>query len=168
MDVPDLPPNVPELPPLPFPDEHNANNNAIPFLVCQYIIEGVQDLPQELHSHVTMFYKELITLMEGAPESWQLITKEKYMTILTAMICLHNGEPIKLLRSIYSQIYKWCKNYALVASGETFILVAHPDDVIGVAVVDKTVDMNTVKRIIYFEAAYTETKKAHGQDHTKR
>jgi hypothetical protein len=45
--------------------------------------------------------------------------------------------------------------------------VAHPDDVIGVAVVDKTVDMDTVKRIIYFEAAYTEIKRAHGQDHTK-
>jgi hypothetical protein len=89
------------------------------------------------------------------------------MTILTAMIRLHTGEPIKLLRSIYPQIYKWCKNYALVPSGETFLFVAHPDDVIGVAVVDKTVDMDTVKRIIYFEVAYTEIKRAHGQDHTK-
>jgi hypothetical protein len=83
------------------------------------------------------------------------------------MIRLHNREPIKLLRSIYPHIYKWCKNYALVASGETFILVAHPDEVIGVTIVDKTVDMDTVKRIIYFEAAYTEIKRAHGQDHTK-
>jgi hypothetical protein len=127
----------------------------------------VQDLPQELRSHVTTFYEELIILMEGVSESWRLITKEKYMTILTAMIRLHNGQPIKLLSSIYPQIYKWCKNYALVASGETFILVAHPDDVIGVAAVEETVDMDTVKRIIYFEAAYTEIKRAHGQDHTK-
>jgi hypothetical protein len=59
------------------------------------------------------------------------------------------------------------KNYALVTSGETFILVACPDDVTSVAIVDKTVDMDTVKRIIYFEAAYTEIKRAHGQDHTK-
>ncbi len=44
------------------------------------------------------------------------------------MIRLHNGEPIELLRSIYPQLYKWCKNYALVASSETSILVAHPDD----------------------------------------
>ncbi len=51
----------------------------------------MQDLPQELHSHFTMFYEELITLMEGASESRQLITKEKYTTILTAMIRLHNG-----------------------------------------------------------------------------
>jgi hypothetical protein len=114
-----------------------------------------------------MFYKDLITLMKEASGSWQLITKEKYMMILTAMIHLHTGEPIKLLRSIYPQIYKWCKNYALFASGETFILVARPDDAISVAVVDKTVDMDTVNRIIYFEAAYTEIKRAHGQDHTK-
>jgi hypothetical protein len=167
MDIPDLPPDVPDLLPLPLPDGHNTNNNAIPFLVCQYIIKGVQDLPHELRSHVTMFYEELITLMEGASESWRLITKEKYTTILTAMIRLHNGEPIKLLRSINPQIYKWCKNYTLVASGETFILVAHPDDVIGVAVVDKTVDMDTVKMIIYFEAAYNKIKRAQGQDHTK-
>jgi hypothetical protein len=80
---------------------------------------------------------------------------------------LHTREPIKLLKSIYPQLYKWCKNYALVAIGETFIHVAHPDDVIGVAVVDKTVDMDTVKRIIYFEVAYAEIKRAHGQDHTK-
>jgi hypothetical protein len=45
--------------------------------------------------------------------------------------------------------------------------VARPDDVIGVAVVDKTVNMDTVKRIIYFEVAYTEIKRAHSQDHTK-
>jgi hypothetical protein len=83
------------------------------------------------------------------------------------MIHFHTGEPIKLLRSTHPQIYKWCKNYALVVSGETFILVQRPDDVIGVAIVDKTVHMDTVKRIIYFEVAYTEIKRAHGQDHTK-
>ena len=69
--------DVPDLPPLSLPDGHNVNNNAIPFLVRQNIIKGVQDLPQELCSHVTMFYKELITLMKGASESWRLITKEK-------------------------------------------------------------------------------------------
>jgi hypothetical protein len=106
MDVPDLPPDVPDLLPLPLPEGHNTNNSAIPFLVCQYIIGGVQDMPQELRYHVTMFYEELIALMEGALDSWQLITTEKYTTILTAMICFHNGEPIKLLRSIYPQIYK--------------------------------------------------------------
>jgi hypothetical protein len=45
--------------------------------------------------------------------------------------------------------------------------VARPDDVIGVDIVDKTLDMDTVKRIIYFKAAYTEKKRARGQDHTR-
>ncbi len=70
------PPNVPEFPPLPLPDKHNANNNSVPLFFHQYIIEGVQDLPQELHSHVTTFYEKLMTLMDGASESWQLITKK--------------------------------------------------------------------------------------------
>ncbi len=39
--------------------------------------------------------------------------------------------------------------------------------VLRAAIVDKTVDMDTVKRIMYFEAAYTEIKRAHSQDHTK-
>jgi hypothetical protein len=56
-----------------------------------------------------MFYKELINLMEGVLESWQLITKEKYTTILTAMIHIDEEVPVKLLRSIYPQIYKWYK-----------------------------------------------------------
>jgi hypothetical protein len=53
--------DVPSLPPL---------NNSVPFLVQQYIIKGVQNLPQELRSHVNVFYKKLIALMEGALESW--------------------------------------------------------------------------------------------------
>ncbi len=92
--------DVPDLPPLPLPDGHDANNNAIPFLIRQYVIKGVQDLPQERHSHVNVFYKELITLMEGALESWRLITKEKYTTILTAMILIHDGEPVKLVAKV--------------------------------------------------------------------
>jgi hypothetical protein len=68
--------NVPSLPPPPLTDGHDANdnavtnNNAVPFLVRHYVIEGVHDLPQELCSHVIVFYEEIITLMEGALESW--------------------------------------------------------------------------------------------------
>ncbi len=105
--------------------------------------------------------------MEGASESWRLITKEKYTTILTTLICICNGEPFKLLRSIYPRIYKWCKNYTFIASSESFILVARPHDVIDFAIVDENVNMDTGKRITYFEAAYSDIKRAHGQDHTK-
>jgi hypothetical protein len=165
--------DVPSLPPLPLTDGHNAkdnaiaNNSAIPLFVQQYIIKGVHDLPQELRSHVIVFYKELITLMEGASESWRLITKEKYTTILTASICIHDGEPVKLLRPIYPQIYKWYKKYALVTSGDSFVIMARPHDAYGYARVDKNGNVETVRRLTYFEAAYTEMKRAHSQDHTK-
>jgi hypothetical protein len=123
----------------------------------------VQDLSQELHSHVTMFYKELITLMEGASELWRLITKEKYTTILTAMIRIHDKEPVKLLRSIYPQIYKWYKKYALVASGDSFVIVARPCNAYGYAGVDENGNVEAVKRLTYFEAAYSDIKRAHGR-----
>jgi hypothetical protein len=64
--------DVPSLPPLPLPEGHGANDYAIAndyavsFLVRQYFIKGVHNLLQELCSHVIVFYKELITLMEGA------------------------------------------------------------------------------------------------------
>jgi hypothetical protein len=134
--------DVPSLPPLPLPYGRDSNNNAVPFLVRQYVIKGVQDLPQELGSRVIMFYEELITLMEGALESWQLITKEKYTTILTAMIHIHDGEPVKLLRSIYPQIYKWYKKYALVASDDSFVIVARPYNAYGYVDIDKNVTVD--------------------------
>jgi hypothetical protein len=159
--------DIPSLSPLPLPDGHDANNNAIPFLVQQYIIQGVQDLPQELRSHGNVFYKELIALMEGALELWRLITKEKYTRILTAMIRVHDREPVKLVRSIYPQIYECYKKYALIARGDSFVIVARPHNAYGYACVDKNVNMETVKRLTYFEAAYSDTKRAHGQEHTK-
>jgi hypothetical protein len=105
--------------------------------------------------------------MEGALESWQLITKEKYMTILTALIRIRDGEPVKLLRSIYPQIYNWYKKYALVASGDSFVIAACPHDAYVYAWVDKNVNVDTVRRLTYFEAVYSEIKRAHGQEHMK-
>jgi hypothetical protein len=93
--------------------------------------------------------------------------KVKYMTILTALIRIHDGEPVKLLRSIYPQMYKWCKKYALVASGDSFVILAHPHNAYGYAGVDKNVDVETVRRLTYFEAAYSEIWRAHGPEHAK-
>ncbi len=127
----------------------------------------MHNLLQELCSHVIVYYEELITLMEGASESWRLITKEKYTTILTVLIRIHDGEPVKLLRSIYPQIYKWYQKYALVASGDSFVIAARPHDAYGYAGVDKNVDVETVRRLTYFEAAYSEIWRAHGPEHAK-
>ncbi len=105
--------------------------------------------------------------MEGASESWRLITKEKYATILTALIRIRDGEPVKLLRSIYPQIYKWYKKYALVASSDSFVIVAHPHNAYSYTGVDKNVDVETVRRLMYFEAAYSEIWRAHSPEHAK-
>jgi hypothetical protein len=165
--------DVPLLPPLPLPEGHSAhnnactNNNAVPFLVGQYFIEGVQDLPKELCSHVIVYYEELITLMEGASESWQLITKAKYTTILTALIHIRDGEPVKLLRSIYPQILSGAKNMPLLPA-VTVLLSWHaltmPTVMPGLT---KNVDVETVMRLTYFEAAYSEIWRAHGPEHAK-
>ncbi len=129
----------------------------------------MHDLPsQELRSHFIVFYEELITLMEGASQSWRLITKEKYTQILTALIRIPDGEPVKLLRLICPQIDKWYKKYALVASGDSFVIMARPHDAYVYAGVDEIVDVESVRRHTYFEAAYSEIKRAHGLEHTKR
>ncbi len=60
------------------------------------------------------------------------------------------------------------KKYALVASGDSFVIVALPHNAYGYVGVDKNVNVETVRRIIYFEAAYSEIKRAHGPEHTKR
>jgi hypothetical protein len=75
---------------------------------------------------------------------------------------------VKLLKSIYPQICKWYKKYAIVPSGDSFVMVACPQDAYGYARVDKNVDVETVRRFTYFEAAYSEIKRAHGPEHTKR
>ncbi len=59
------------------------------------------------------------------------------------------------------------QKYALVASGDSFVIVACPHDAYGYAGVDKNVDVETVKRPTYFEAAYSDIKRAHRQEHTK-
>jgi hypothetical protein len=95
------------------------------------------------------------------------LTKEICITILTVLIHIHDGEPVKLLRPIYPQIYKWYKKYALVASSDSFVIVARPHNAYGYARVDKNVGVETVRRLTYFEAAYSEIKRANGLEHTK-
>jgi hypothetical protein len=45
--------------------------------------------------------------------------------------------------------------------------MARLHDAYGYAGVDKNVELETVKKLTYFEAAYSEIKRAHGQDHMK-
>ena len=60
-----------------------------------FIIEGVDRVSQELSNHVIVFYNELITLMNAAGPSWQLIRKERYNEIKEVLVWIRNGEAVK-------------------------------------------------------------------------
>ena len=57
------------------------------------IIEGVERVSEEeeLSDHAIVFYNELITLMNAAGPSWQLIRKERYDKIKDVLIRIRNG-----------------------------------------------------------------------------
>ena len=59
------------------------------------------------------------------------------------------------------------QKYAFVASGDSFVIMAHPHNAYGYAGVDKNVDVETVRRLTYFEAAYSEIWRVHGPEHAE-
>jgi hypothetical protein len=59
------------------------------------------------------------------------------------------------------------QKYVLIASGDSFGIVARPRDAYGYAGVDKDVNVKTVKRLTYFEVVYSDIKRAHRQEDTK-
>ncbi len=69
---------------------------AGPLRIGNFIIEGVDRVSeeQELSNHVIVFYNELITLMNAAGPSWQLIRKERYDKIKEVLIRIRNGEAV--------------------------------------------------------------------------
>jgi len=76
----------------------------------------------------------------------------------------HEGdESIAELRSEYPQIYKWNKSFAVVVNVDSTLVVARPPDIIG----QEAIDINFVKRITYFEHAFSDIRRAHGEDHAK-
>ncbi len=159
--------DVPFLPPLPLPDGYNANNNAVPFLVRRYIIEGAgfatgtafschHVLRRAHHSH------------GGSVRVVATDNKRKYTRILTAMIRIHDGEPVKLLRSIYPQIYKWYKKNMPSLPAVTVLLSWHALTM--PTVMPMLTRMSTWRQwrgSHIFEVAYSDIKRAHGQEHRK-
>ncbi len=51
--------------------------------------------------------------------------------------------------------------------GDSFVIVAHPHNAYSNAGVDENVDVETVRRLTYFEVAYSEIWRAHGPEHAK-
>jgi hypothetical protein len=53
------------------------------------------------------------------------------------------------------------------SAAPSFVIMACPHVTYGYAGVDKNVNVETVKRLTYVEAAYSDIKRAHGHKHTK-
>jgi hypothetical protein len=76
--------------PPPLPDAPNAGDPTPRTLrLGDLIIEGVERVSEEeeLSDHAIVFYNELITLMNAAGPSWQLIRKERYDKIKDSLSC---------------------------------------------------------------------------------
>ena len=159
---------IPALPPFAaraVEAEDNLPACSEDIIVGGYHIDGVADiLGEESRRHVVAFYEAAIPILEKKSESNQLMNKSKFDVIKEALLCIREGdESISQLRIEYPSIYKWNKAFALVVNGDSIVLVARPPDIVG----QQDIDINFVKRITYFEHAYSDIRRAHGQDHTK-
>ena len=150
--------------PPPLPDAPNAGDPTPRTLrLGNLIIEGVERVSEEaeLSDHAIVFYNELITLMNAAGPSWQLIRKERYDKIKDVLIRIRNGEAVSHVRRDHPQCYKWSSTYALVNDGDGgFIVVVHEP-------LQEDADIDTVLRLSYLERAYADIKHHHGADHCK-
>jgi len=149
-------------------DAPNAGDPTGPLRIGNIIIEGVDRVSVELSDHVIVFYNELITLMNAAGPSWQLIWKERYDQIKEVLIRIRDREAVSHVRRDHPQCYKWSSLYALMNDGEGgFIVVVHPKYVAGFEPLQEDADINTVLRLSYLEKAYADIKHHHGADHCK-
>jgi hypothetical protein len=120
----------PTLPPF---VQHDAVNAAVNPSVCNeniivgdYHIEGVADIiGVESRRHVTAFYEATIRIIENASQSNRLMIKSKFELIKEALLRNREcNESIAELRSVYPQIYKWNKAFAVVVNGDSNVVVA--------------------------------------------
>ena len=80
-----------------------------------------------------------------------------------ALTRVGGGERLASLRHEFPQIHNWNRIYAIVASGDSSILVARPRNM----VVEEIVDADLVKRITYLERVFSDLLVEHGTDHSK-
>jgi len=104
-------------------DAPNAGDPTGPLRIGNIIIEGVDRVSVELSDHVIVFYNELITLMNAAGPSWQLIWKERYDQIKEVLIRIRDREAVSHVRRDHPQCYKWSSLYALMNDGEGGFIV---------------------------------------------
>ena len=149
--------NVAAPPPANAPVPENMVN------VLRYEIEGIHGVEDHVRRHAVAFYNVIIPLFEAAGSTFRLIDRLKYYTIMGALTRVGGGERLASLRHELPQIHNWNKIYAIVASGDSSILVARPRDM----VVEEIVDADLVKRVTYLERVFSDLLVEHGTDHSK-
>jgi hypothetical protein len=91
-----------EPPPLP-----NTGDPACPLVIGKFVIEGVDGVTPKMRKHINVFYNQLITMMNAAGPSWQLMRKERYDRIKEVLSRLRNGDEVKHIRQAHPQGSKW-------------------------------------------------------------
>ncbi len=135
-------------------------------MIGYFVIEGIDD--DTNRAHARLFYEQILPMMQNSGPSWKLSTQEKYDRIMDAMARIRTGDKMGEVRATYPQAYKWRKTYALVNNGiGGFILVECPPDAFGLNRDDIIVDVESVVKLTYFEAAYSNIGKCHLPNHTK-
>ncbi len=134
----------PQEPPPPPPDAPHVEDPAGPLVIGEFVIKGVDEVTPKMRKHVIMFYNQVITMMNAAGPSWQLMRKERYDRIKGVLVRICNGDEVKHIRQAHPQCYKWCLAYVLVNDGEGgFLLVICPKNVIGFEALSKDADIDT-------------------------
>ena len=139
-------------PPPPTTDAPNVGDPKGPLCIGEYIIEGIDRVLVEMQEDVIVFYSHLITMMNTAGHSWQLIRKERYDQIKEVLVRIRSGEAVSHIRQDHPQCYKWSSAYALVNDGEGgVIVVIHPKDVAGFEALQEDTDIDTILHLSYFD-----------------
>jgi hypothetical protein len=155
------------IPPLPNAALPQVEPPALYGLVIgTFVIEGIDD--DANRAHARLFFEQLLPMMQNSGPSWKLSTRKKYDQIMDAMVHIRTGDKMGEVWATYPQAYKWWKSYAPVNNGVGgFILVERPPDAFGLNRDDINVGVDSVVKLTYFEAAYSNIRKCHLPDHTK-
>ena len=94
--------------------------------ILQYEIEGIHDVEIHVHRHAVAFYNLVIPLFEAAGNTYKIIDRIKYYTIMGALTRARGGERLSSLRHEFGQIHNWNRIYTVLASGEDSNILVCP------------------------------------------
>jgi hypothetical protein len=153
---------------VPTPDINTPINKDAPFSYPYAI--GVDYTDENIKKHVDAFYKLVLPIFYSQGCTANLIDREKYKEIKTALLRHHRGESFATLKKEGCLvIHYWKKIYALVITGDddddsNVLLAARPTGLSA----DRTVcDAEDVLCITFLEQLFADLLGTHLPDHSK-